>query len=105
MTLRNKSVIRILARLAVFPVLLLALGCPSKKEIQASIWLNDSLVDVCEQYPGVERYGFYRQLNNGTQEFISYCNPLAKEMLGMHKSDFERFVKETWPETPSESAE
>ena len=92
-----------LGRLLVSLVLLSALGCPSKKEIEASIWLNDGLpLALCEQYPDLAKYGVYRQLNNGSQEFMSYCNPLVKDWLGIHKADFEKFVKATWPDVPTD---
>jgi hypothetical protein len=66
----------------------------SRKEIRAAIWLNNGPIpkEICEREPEVAWYGFYRRLNNGKLEFVSFCNPDSKEWLAMHKDDFAELI-------------
>lgn len=44
------------------------------------------------------RFGFYRLLNDGTYEFISFCEPEAAKWLAMHASDFQELLDKYVPE-------
>ncbi len=74
-------------------------GCLSRKEIQASIWLNNAPipVELCEEKPELKQYGFYRRLNDGKLEFISFCDPSAHKWLAMYETDFNRILDELIP--------
>lgn len=37
-------------------------------------------------------YGFYRKLNDGNYEFISFCDPKSKEWFAMHKDDLAKVL-------------
>jgi len=75
-------------------LLIASQGCVNKREINAAIWLNNSPIpqEICEREPLLKEYGFFRRLNTGGFEFISFCNPEAKNWLGMHKTDFYRMM-------------
>lgn len=72
---------------------LIAAKCPTKTQINAAIWLNNGLPAefCCDKCEGWE-YGFYRKLNDGKFEFISLCDPKAKDWVSMHKDDFKKFT-------------
>ena len=95
----------------------LLLGCPSKKEIRAAIWKHNGLPielclahkdqctsdpTFCESKQNVWQHGFYRKLNDGSYEFISFCDPRSKEWLAMWKDDLERILDATLPDTPTQ---
>lgn len=75
-------------------IILLFAACVSKREINASIWLNNSPlpVELCEREVALKEYGFYRRLNNGNFEFISFCNKKSNKWLAIHKDDFNRLM-------------
>lgn len=62
----------------------------SRKQIRAAIWLNNAPIpqELCEREPEIAFYGFYRRINTGEIEFVSFCNPEAADWLAMHKDDF-----------------
>lgn len=88
--------------LAVLSLLLLC-SCITREEIEVAIWKNNfndakgSMKELCETYPEIKDYGFYRKLNDGTLEFISVCNPHAREMLSIHNADFVRLMDRALP--------
>lgn len=55
-------------------------GCPSRKEVDAELWLNTGLpADICQKYPELAdagKFGIYRKLDTGKYEFISYCTEI-----------------------------
>jgi hypothetical protein len=51
------------------------------------------MVDLCANTPELHNFGFYRKLNDGQLEFISFCNPLAQSMLSMTRDDYEKLLK------------
>jgi hypothetical protein len=61
--------------------------------LNAAIWLNNGPLpeSVCAD-PHNKLYGFYRRLNDGNFEFVSFCNPKANEWVSMHKDDFARLI-------------
>lgn len=79
-------------------------SCPTKPEVDAAMWLNNGLpADLC--FPGPEasaelqavaqrlrEHGFYRRLNAGGFELVSFCKPEAREFSGMHKRDLEELL-------------
>lgn len=72
---------------------------PTRAEIDAVIWLNNSPIpaDVCAREPSLNDYGFYRRLNDGTFEFISFCHPDAHLWVAMHKDDFIKLLDKYVP--------
>jgi hypothetical protein len=99
-TLRQESLAVCLA----LSTALLFLGCISRGEIRASIWLNNGQDPaMCgpsraeSQYPVLWDHGFYRRLNSGGFEFISFCDPRAKDWFGVHRQDLEKILDETLP--------
>lgn len=47
--------------------------------------------------PELWDYGFYRKLNDGTFEFMPYCNPIARDYISMTKEDFKKILDSTIP--------
>jgi hypothetical protein len=73
-------------------------GCISRSEIRAAIWLHNGLpADVCEREPVLKDHGFYRRLDGGKFEFISFCDPESKHWLSMYDRDFENLLDKTLP--------
>lgn len=71
-------------------------SCVTKKEIQAAIWLNNGPLpeSICESIPEIKLYGFYRKLDNGKYEFLSYCSQISPEMISMTADDMNKFLDE-----------
>jgi len=69
-------------------------GCVSRQELNAAIWLNNAPLpdELCDASPLNRLYGFYRRLNDGKIEFVSFCNPDAADWISMHKDDFKRLL-------------
>lgn len=92
----NQRIFRALLLLAVSPALN---SCVTKPEIMAAVWLNNTPIppEICTSVPALQQYGFYRRLNDGKLEFISFCNPQAVNWLGVHQDDFNRMMDKTFP--------
>lgn len=58
--------------------------------------------ELCAQLPELNRYGFYRRLNDGKLEFISFCKPEAKKYVSMHADKFNKLLDELLPEKKNE---
>lgn len=71
-------------------------GCISRKKINAHIWLNNAQIpeENCDRDPAIKLYGFYRKLNTGELEFVSFCTKKARDFVSMRKSDFEKLMNE-----------
>lgn len=101
--LKRLSVHLLRVSLAVFLVLFLSLisqGCLSistKKKIRSSVWLNNSPLPAQICTTEAKDYGFYRRLNQGGFEFVSFCNPVAPEWIAIHYRDLEEILNETLP--------
>jgi hypothetical protein len=68
-------------------------SCPTRPQIEANFWLTDVLPpELCAKEPLLQEYGFYRKLNNGKWEFISYCNPLISNWTSIYKDDLRRIL-------------
>jgi hypothetical protein len=48
--------------------------------------------EICDRNIELWSYGFYRKLNNGKIEFVSFCKKEAREWLAMNKEDFNKFM-------------
>lgn len=57
------------------------------------MWLNNSPIPaaICQQ--GAKDYGFYRRIEGGKLEFVSFCSTKAKDWVAIHKEDLERLLK------------
>lgn len=106
-TLSTRLARRLLASLPVLMVssiATLSLGCISRGEIRASIWLNNaSDPALCgpsralSPHPALWDRGFYRRLDAGGFDFISFCDPRAAQWIGIHRADLEAILNETLP--------
>ena len=77
------------------PLLLSSLSaCVTKAQVDAVIYLNNTnaMVDVCIKEPELHNFGFYRKLNSGQFEFISFCDAASNTMLSMTKDDYEKIM-------------
>ncbi len=73
-------------------------GCLKRSEIEASIWLNNApLPDSVCVIPENTHYGFYRRLNDGRFEFVSFCDARAHDWLAIHKDEFQRLLEKAYP--------
>jgi hypothetical protein len=83
-------------------IIVLALsGCVSREEINAKLWLSSGIQeDICEKYPEIKRYGFYRKLNDGRYEIMSYCAKSAKKQISMLENDLNAILDKTLPKGP-----
>jgi hypothetical protein len=61
--------------------------------------LNNGLpADLCEREPRLKDYGFYRRLDSGQLEFLSFCKPEAQRFFGIVDSELEELLNATLPE-------
>lgn len=67
-------------------------SCLTRKEIEATIWLNNAPIPASLCKDGVEKRGFYRRLDSGKIEFVSFCSPEAKHWLSIHKDDLQKIL-------------
>jgi hypothetical protein len=67
-------------------------SCLTRKEIEATIWLNNAPIPASLCKEGVEKRGFYRRLDSGKIEFVSFCSPEAKQWLSIHKDDLQKIL-------------
>ncbi len=83
-----------------------AASCPpsiTREEVQASIWLTNCLPEaVCTNpdFSELKKYGFYRKLNTGKLEFISFCNPLCLKMMAFYGPEFTLYLDALLPPEP-----
>lgn len=88
--------------LASFAILFLTLGCrPSREEIEITLWRNNLPlpVEYCVAGSPLLDYGYYRRLNSGKLEFISFCNPAILEFLSIQKNDLQNLLDKYVPKT------
>ena len=88
----------------------------TRKQILAEIWLNNKMSpSLCNPDQallaiGLEtgfykmvngkpqfQYGFYRRLNDGKIEFLSYCTEAGGKMVSMDVEKFNQFLDELLP--------
>lgn len=88
--------------------LLLFTSCktPTRPEINAKIWLNNSggpsLQTICAREEALKNFGFYRKLNNGKLEFVSFCSSDAKNFFAVTEKDFNEILDKYIPEPPKD---
>jgi hypothetical protein len=80
--------------LALALLLLLCQGCISRQRLKTYLWLNNTPLpkDICEREPELKEYGFYRKLNDGTFEFVTFCGDKAKDFFAIYKKDLETIL-------------
>lgn len=66
--------------------------------IKAHIWLNNAAIpaEICAREPSLKDYGFYRILNSGELEFVSFCDSKAREFFAMYKTDYNKLMNEAY---------
>lgn len=98
---KKPSTARWRERLLAFLILSFVILCPAcvtREEIRAHIWLNNALpADLCVSEPRLRDYGFYRRLDSGKLEFLSFCSPEALKMLAIIDSEYEELLDKTLP--------
>lgn len=77
-------------------------SCITRKEIEATVWRNNAPIPaaICAATPELHDYGFYRQLNDGGFEFVSFCAPEASQWLAIHESELKRILDRLDESTP-----
>lgn len=72
---------------------------PKRAEITANIWLNNAPIpaDLCAANKDLNKYGFYRRLNNDKFEFISFCDKSANRWVAMFENDFNNLLNQYVP--------
>ena len=80
---------------------LILVGCNTitRKQVDAAIWLNNAPIpaDICEREPQLKQYGFYRKLDNGKIEFLSFCKPSAGQWVAVYGPQFYKFLDALLP--------
>lgn len=92
---------------------LVCLGCnslPTRKQVEAAIWsVNTPLpADACGVKPATCTSastslwcrGFYRFLNDGKLEFISFCAPESRDMKGVWGPQLKEMLDKYLPDEP-----
>jgi len=54
--------------------------------------------ELCKELPELNQYGFYRKLNNGKLEFITFCKPEARKYISIHGDKFNQLLEQLLPE-------
>lgn len=74
-----------------FFIILLCTGCITlTPKFKGDVWLHDSIPpELCMRYPDIQDFGIYRKLNDGSMEFIPYCDDEIKNYLSSHAKDVE----------------
>jgi hypothetical protein len=71
----------------------------TRKQVLAEIWLNNGMSEeLCQEMPQLRQYGFYRRLNSGRLEFLSFCNPEARKYVAMYGPKFNEVLDKLLPE-------
>ena len=77
---------------------------PKRKEIEATLWLNNAPLPayLCILHSELRDYGFYRKLEDGRIEFVSFCQAEAQRWIAIHESDLKRLLDKYVPKTNGE---
>jgi hypothetical protein len=63
------------------------------------VWLQDGIPEeICARVPEVTKYGIYRKLNSGKEEYIPYCAPEIKSYINFNDKKFNEILDELLPE-------
>src|SRR5690606_24188297 len=63
--------------------------------VNAKYWQEET--DACDRIPELHLMGFGRTLDNGKVEFISWCNPLAQEIVAFKETELLNLINATLP--------
>ena len=76
-------------------------GCKTltRAEIDAITFHNNGPLPehLCNTYPELWDYGFYRTIDSGGFEFLSWCNGNVTDYLTFKESDVNELIDETLP--------
>lgn len=63
------------------------------------MWLNNGPLPaaICEREPELRRYGFYRRLDAGSFEFVSFCRTDAGAWVSVYGPDFYKILDSLLP--------
>lgn len=99
----------ILLALVALSSVILCQACINRQEIQASVWLNNAPLpaEMCGPKPTqpdphhvtLWDYGFYRRLNSGKFEFISFCDQDAAKWVAVYQDDFNKILDGLLPKS------
>jgi hypothetical protein len=66
----------------------------TRQEVEATLWLNNSPIpaEVCRKEPDLWKYGFYRRLDSGKFEFVSFCKLEARKWIAIYEDDMNRLL-------------
>lgn len=80
-------------------ILLLLSSCMTREKIEATVWLTNAPLplEYCQQIPELKLYGFYRKLNNGKIEFVSFCKKESRDFVTMPRSEFDELLDQALP--------
>lgn len=75
---------------------------PKRKEIEATIWMNNTNAKefkaICQREKGLWRIVFYRVLDSGQVEFLSFCNENSAMYFAISGKDFKDLLDKYLPE-------
>lgn len=91
-----------IATILIFSFCIMSCKTPTRQEVNAKIWLNNSggaaYKALCLEQPKLKDHGFYRKLNNGKLEFVSFCSSTATKFFGVSEKDFNELMDKYIPE-------
>lgn len=74
-------------------------ACMTRQEIKAHLWENNGLpADLCASEPRLQDHGFFRRLDSGQYELLSFCKPEARGMQSVTKESLKEILDATLPE-------
>lgn len=67
----------------------------TRAEVEATLWLNNSPIpaEICAREPALRKYGFYRKLDSGQMEFVSFCKLEARKWIAIYDADLQRLLE------------
>ena len=80
-------------------LLLFLCSCVTREKIEATIWLTNAPLplEYCDQIPELRQYGFYRKLDTGKIEFVSFCKKESRDFVTMPRSEFDKILDQALP--------
>lgn len=54
---------------------------------------------MCQKNPDLKNYGFYRLLDTGDYEFVSFCDSKSAQFFGFYGPQFNAYLDALLPET------
>ena len=72
---------------------LFLLNACASRNTSVAMWLHDKIPsEICSREPGLLKIGIFRTLNDGTEEFLSYCSDGISDFLGLDETSLRSFV-------------